>query len=78
MPKVTIKHQHESFESLLRRFKKSVDKSGILQDLREKEYFETPSQRRKKAKAAAIKRWNKSLIDEANELTELRRGAKSP
>ena len=37
----------------LRKFKKKVAEDGILQELREREFFEKPSIKRKKAKAAA-------------------------
>lgn len=56
MPSVTLKHPKESFESLMRRFKKSVEKSGILNDLREHEFYEKPSMKRKRERAAAVKR----------------------
>src|SRR5436305_252500 len=44
----------ESFEQMLRRFKKSVDNAGILKEVRARSYFESKSQkaRRKAAKAA--------------------------
>jgi len=46
----------ERFESLLRRFRKAVEKSGVLSDLRKKEFFEKPSVKRKRQQAAARKR----------------------
>lgn len=57
MPKVSLKHPNESFESLLRRFKKSVEKSEILKTLREYEAYEKPSETKKRRHAAAVKRW---------------------
>jgi small subunit ribosomal protein S21 len=45
----------------LRIFKKKVQEAGILQELREREYYEKPTTRRKKAKAAARKRWLKKV-----------------
>ncbi len=59
MAKVKLKHPNEHFDSLLRRFKKSVDKEDTLKDYREKEFFEKPSSKRKRAKAAAKKRTEK-------------------
>ena len=59
MSKIKQKHSNESFESLLRRFKKSVDKEDILKDYRKNEFFEKPSSKRKRAKAAAKKRTEK-------------------
>jgi small subunit ribosomal protein S21 len=46
----------ESFESLMRRFKKAVEKSGVLADARKHEFFEKPSVLAKKKSAAARKR----------------------
>ncbi len=46
----------ESFESAVRRFKRSCEKSGILSELRKKEHYEKPSVRRKKKMIAARKR----------------------
>lgn len=45
----------------LRRLKKLVNNEGVLKELREREYYEKPSLKRKKAKAAARKRWLKKL-----------------
>lgn len=58
-PRVDLKHANESFESLMRRFKKSVEKSDILKTLREYEAYEKPSERKKREKAAAVKRWRR-------------------
>ena len=46
----------ESFESLVRRFKKSVERSGLLADYRKHEFFEKPSVQKKRKQAAARKR----------------------
>lgn len=54
MPEVRI-GDNESFESLLRRFSKRVQQSGVLSEVRRREFFEKPSIRRKK-KAAAKRR----------------------
>ena len=42
----------ESFDSLLKRFNKRVQQSGILAELRRHEHFEKPSIKRKRKKAA--------------------------
>ncbi|MFQ5934008.1 MAG: 30S ribosomal protein S21 [Dehalococcoidia bacterium] len=42
----------ETFESLLKRFNKKVQQSGILSEARRREYFEKPSIKRKKKEAA--------------------------
>lgn len=46
----------ESFEALLKRFKKAVERSGVLADLRKNEYYEKPSVKRKRKQEAARKR----------------------
>jgi small subunit ribosomal protein S21 len=46
----------ESFESLMKRFKKAVERSGILTDLKKHEFYEKPSVKRKRKQAAARKR----------------------
>ena len=46
----------ETFESLLKRFKRSVVKAGILQELRKREYYVNPSVKRKLKSEAARKR----------------------
>ena len=53
----TIKlKEGERIDSALRRFRKAVDKSGVLSDLRKHEYFEKPSEKKKRKQAAARKR----------------------
>jgi len=47
---------NESFESLMKRFKKAVERAGILADYKKSEYFEKPSVKRKRKMAAARKR----------------------
>jgi small subunit ribosomal protein S21 len=46
----------ESFESALRRFKKLCEKTGILSEIKKREFFEKPSIKRKKKMLAAKKR----------------------
>ena len=44
--------ENESFESLLRRFNKRVQQSGILAEARRREHYEKPSIKRKRKEAA--------------------------
>lgn len=60
---VTVK-DGENINSALRRFKKKVQDSGILETLRDKEFYEKPTTDRKKMKAAAKSRWRKQLRDQ--------------
>lgn len=45
----------------LRKLKKITQAEGLFQTLRDRERFEKPSMARKKAKARAVKRWQKKL-----------------
>jgi len=60
MPGVKIK-ENESFENVLRRFKKQVEKTGILSEVRKREHYEKPSIKRKKKALAAKKRAMKRM-----------------
>ena len=45
----------------MRKFKKKVMESGILQELREREFYEKPTTARRKAKNQARRRWKKQV-----------------
>ena len=47
---------NESAEQLMRRFKKLCEKEGLTKDIRKKEYYEKPSERRNRAKRKAAPR----------------------
>ncbi len=64
MPHVRVK-ENEPFEVALRRFKRSCEKTGILAEVRRREYYEKPAWERKRKAAAAVKRWQKKLAREA-------------
>ena len=49
----------ETLDSMLRRFKREVMKSEVLKDLRKKEYYISPSQKRRLKSAEAQKRAKK-------------------
>lgn len=55
MPSVKVR-DNEPFDIALRRFKRSCEKAGILSEVRSREFFEKPTQERKRKKAAAEKR----------------------
>jgi small subunit ribosomal protein S21 len=60
MPTVRVK-ENEPFEVALRRFKRTVEKTGLLTELRAREFYEKPTAERKRKLAAAIKRHHKRL-----------------
>ena len=64
-PKETGLHvvvrEGEHFEKALRRFKKKVQESGIVQEVRQRQQYEKPTTERKRKKAAARSRWLKKV-----------------
>ena len=60
MPAILIR-DGESFESALRRFKKQCERTGILSEVKRREYYEKPSVKRKKKILAAKKRAMKKM-----------------
>jgi small subunit ribosomal protein S21 len=58
MPSVKIR-DNEPFEYALRRFKRSCEKAGILAEVHRREFYEKPTQVRKRKAAAAVKRHQK-------------------
>ena len=46
-------------ERALRKFKKKIATSGLLQDLRDNEFYVKPTTRRKAQKSLAKKRWER-------------------
>jgi small subunit ribosomal protein S21 len=63
MPDVRVK-ENEPFDVALRRFKRSCEKAGVLAETRKREFYEKPTQVRKRKKAAAVKRHLKKLSRE--------------
>lgn len=58
----TIKvKENEPFEVAMRRFKRSIEKTRILTELRAREFYEKPTAERKRKLAAAVKRNYKRL-----------------
>ena len=47
--------ENESLESALKRFKRSCAKSGVLAEVRKREYYDSPSVKRRKKSEAARK-----------------------
>ena len=64
MPSVRVK-ENEYFDAALRRFKRACEKAGVLTELRRREFYEKPTQERKRKKAAAVKRHLKRVSREA-------------
>jgi small subunit ribosomal protein S21 len=63
MPVVQVR-EDESFENALRRFKRKVEKSGILTELRKRQHFEKPSVKRKRKAMQAKKKMARKVQEE--------------
>lgn len=55
----------DNVEKALRKFKKKILESGLINDLRDREFYEKPTTARKRKKSAAENRWNKKLASQA-------------
>ena len=66
MPRVHSKNM--PFERALRLFRKKVQNSGIIQEVRKREYYEKPTAKRKRKKAAAVKGQQKRTAEETRHL----------
>lgn len=63
MPTVQIP-DNNAFDVALRRFKRACEKAGIPTKLRQMEFYEKPTSKRKRKHAAAVKRYAKKLQKE--------------
>lgn len=61
MPTVRLK-ENEHFEVALRRFKRTCEKAGILTEVRRREFYEKPTEVRKRKAASAVKRAHKKRL----------------
>ncbi|MGN1035215.1 MAG: 30S ribosomal protein S21 [Rhodocyclaceae bacterium] len=60
MPSIRVK-ENEPFEIAMRRFKRAIEKTGLLTELRAREFYEKPTTERKRKLAAAVKRQQKRM-----------------
>ena len=58
------KHKHETFESMMRRFKKGCEKSDILNEVKKREHFEKPSMTRRISRQVAAKKESRRQEDQ--------------
>ena len=61
MPTVRVK-ENEPFEVAMRRFKRTVEKTGLLTELRSREYYEKPSEIKRRARLRAERRNRRNLL----------------
>jgi len=55
LAKVEVRKE-ESIDKALRKFKSKIRKEGILEEMKRREFYEKPSQKRRREKAQARKR----------------------
>jgi len=55
LAKIEVRKE-ESIDKALRKFKSKIRKEGILEEMKRREFYEKPSQRRRREKAQAVKR----------------------
>ena len=60
----TVEVRDGNVEKALRKLKKKVNNSKILIEVREREHYVKPSEKRKLAKGAAKSRWRKTLASQ--------------
>lgn len=66
MPRAELRGDKDTFEKMLSRFKKAVDRSKILKEVQEREFYEKPSVKRRRRKNAAVLRNYHNQKDRAN------------
>ena len=73
MPSVKPR-ENEPFDIALRRFKRICERAGVISEIRRREFYEKPTEERKRKAAAAVKRHLKKLSRERYALNNLRKG----
>ena len=62
--RVNRKHKHESFESMMRRFKKGCEKSDLINEVKKRDHFEKPSMTRRISRKMAVKKESRRQEDQ--------------
>lgn len=70
MPSVRVR-ESEPFDIALRRFKRTCEKAGVLSELRRREFYEKPTEIRKRKHASAVKRHAKKVMKDQQRRTRL-------
>jgi small subunit ribosomal protein S21 len=61
---IVVEVKDGNITSALRKFKRKVDDSNKLEDVRSRMFYEKPTTERKRKKGAAKARWNKKLREQ--------------
>lgn len=59
IPGMRVEVRNNDLNRAMRKLKKKLAEDGILQELRQREYYESKGTKRRKAKEAAIRRFKK-------------------
>jgi small subunit ribosomal protein S21 len=59
-----------SFDQMLRKFKKKVERAGTLQEVKDRQYYEKPAQKKQRKRKVAIRK--EQLRWEADQLSSQR------
>lgn len=60
----TVYVQYDNVDKALRKFKKKIAESGLLEEVKSRQSYEKPTTERKRKKGAAEARWRKKLRDQ--------------
>jgi small subunit ribosomal protein S21 len=63
MPRIEVR-KDEPIDKALRKFKTKVRREGIIEELKKREYYEKPSERRRKNLARAVRREQRRRLEE--------------
>ncbi len=63
---IVVVNENESFEKVLKRFKRIVEKEGILTEVKRRQFYEKPSEKKKRKERSARKRILKALKKQKN------------
>ena len=74
MPSVTV--NKNGFEKAIRQFKRQCEKAGLIARARANQRHEKPAQKRKRMRAAAIKRLQKKLAKQREAMERERKRRK--
>ena len=58
---VTVTVKNGNVDRAMRTLKKKLQKEGLLKELKQRQFFEKPSAKRKRKKAEGIKRYQRNL-----------------
>ena len=64
MPSIKIK-ETESFDVGLRKFRRACGRAGVVNEIRKREFYEKPTEERKRKAAAALKRNYKRVMKDS-------------